>query len=287
MNDITNNIKTLADRAMLVRLTRSRIRTSLRDKTLEEQVRNNTGDSSITVSKHLFRAKGSKVRQMLRAADEVYRLHMEKTLPWVDRGPRLIRNDQYMAYMQDIRAAIHQVDSLRQPIVADWGTLVQNDIRSRGGTASIDDYPTAQDVEQQMSFDVQILPLPDAADFRVDVDDATRRGLERALEEAEQVARRDVMQRMLEPMQRASEKLAVPIGEDGAIFRDSLLENMRAGVEQAQALNVSDDPELSTMIDEIQHQIDAVTASPQSLRTVQKARDEAKARIDDILARVG
>lgn len=62
---------------------------------------------------------------------------------------------------------------------------------------------------------------------------------------------------------------------------------MRTGVEQARRLDVSDDPDLAALIDEIQQQIDAVTASPQSLRTVQKARDDARSRIDDILARVG
>lgn len=286
MTDITNNIRTLADRAMLVRLSRGSIRTTLRDRDLEDHVRVQTGDTSITVSKHLFRKKDTLVRQLLRAANEVYRLHMETTLPWVDRGPRMIRNDQYLDYMHGMRNAIAEVDALRRPVVKDWQALVDEDIAFRGA-GSVADYPSIEDVGNRLSFDVQVMPLPTVSDFRVDVDDETRRGLERALEDAEGVARRDVMQRMLEPLQRASEKLAVPIGEDGAIFRDSLLENMRTGVEQARRLDVSDDPDLAALIDEIQQQIDAVTASPQSLRTVQKARDDARSRIDDILARVG
>lgn len=187
MTDITNNIRTLADRAMLVRLSRGSIRTTLRDRDLEDHVRVK---------------KDTLVRQLLRAANEVYRLHMETTLPWVDRGPRMIRNDQYLDYMHGMRNAIAEVDALRRPVVKDWQALVDEDIAFRGA-GSVADYPSIEDVGNRLSFDVQVMPLPTVSDFRVDVDDETRRGLERALEDAEGVARRDVMQRMLEPLQPA------------------------------------------------------------------------------------
>lgn len=286
-NAISNKINTLADRAMLVRLTRKKIRTSLRDKSLEQAVRMQSNDDSITVSKHIFRDKNNPVRRMLRKADEVYRLHKEMSLPWVDRGPRMIPTAKYMGYMETMRNAIAAVDKEKTGVLYNWASLVQQDIQARGSGAGWDDYPTAEEAERMMAFEVQCLPLPDVSDFRVDVDEATKRSLEAALEEAEGLARREVMERMLEPLRRASEKLAVPIGEQGSIFRDSLIENMRAGIEQARSLNISDDPDLTQTIEAIEQQIESVTTNPQALRTVQGARDNAKTQIDDILSRMG
>lgn len=286
-NTIIDNMPSLADRAMLVRLTRKRLRTSLRDKSLEDSVRAQTGDQSITVSKHLFRDKNNPVRKMLRMADEVYKLHTDNSLPWVDRGPRLIPTSRYMDYMQTMRDAISKVDALKPQIINNWHQHVADDIRARGGNASAMDYPSAGEAEQMMAFDVQALPVPDANDFRVQVDDSTKEALRRALGEAEDLARRDVIQRMLEPLQRASEKLAVPIGKEGSIFRDSLVENVREGVRQARQLNIAEDPDLVAAIEHIEQTIEQDVANPQALRTVQGSREKAKASLDEIVSRLG
>ena len=285
---MTNNIKTLADRAMLAKLTRSRIRTSFRDKDLETTVRATSGDDSITVHKHLFRDKNNPVRALLRKADEVYRVHKDATLPWVDAGPRLLRSDKYFDYMQDMRTAIAAVDADKPAVINNWSQLVQDDIASRGGAACINDYPTREQADTMFGFDVQVYPLPDTRDFRIDVGDEAREALQAALQDAEARAKAEVVRRMMDPISKAAEKLSVPIGEQGHIFRDSLIENLKASIAQAREINISDDPELAELIDTIDREIaNSTVVNKEALRTQQGSRDEAKAKLDDILGRLG
>lgn len=296
MNSITNqatsissNIRTLADKAMLVRLARKRLRTSMRDKDIEDTVRQQSGDASLTVTKHLFRDRGNPVRDLMRKYDEVYRLHVEQTLPWVDAGPRLLKNSRYMDYMQLMRGAILSVESEVPALVAQWNQLVQLDINSRGARASVDDYPTKDQVGAMFSFELQCFPLPSSDDFRVVVDDETKQALDDALLEAQATARQEVVERMLKRMRKASEKLAVPIGEEGATFRDSLVENIRDEVKLARELNV--DEGLDSQLAEIEQSVTDTFGTDdkaiEGLRRNQTQRDKAKAKLDDIMHRLG
>lgn len=286
-HNLSSNINTLADRAVLARLTRSTLRTSFRDKDLEATVRTQAGDDSITVHKHLFRDKGNRVRIMLAEAAEIYRMHMERTLPWIDRGPRLLPSADFLQYSQDMRDAIDKLTAKVPSLQADWPALVQADIASRGGAASVDDYPAQEDLPGMFSFDLHIMPLPDTKDFRVQVDEATKQSLERALAAAEQTARSDILRRMLEPLSKAADKLSVPIGEQGSIFRDSLIENIKEGLAQAKSLNIVDDPDLQAIIDRVEDVVERTVSQPDALRTQQGARDNAKRELDDLLNNLG
>lgn len=291
MTDISDSVKTLADRALLVRLARKRLRTTIRDKNLEGAVRAQANDDSITVSKHLFRDRNSKVRDLMRKYDEVYVYHKENTLPWMDNGMRLLRSDRYMEYMEGVRRHIAEVEQLLPTVVDNWEQLVADDMAERGAAAQRDEYPQAYDVAEMFAIDVQCFPLPSAKDFRVDVDDETKAALGRALEQAEERGRLEVVKMMLTPIQKAVEKLRVPIGEEGAIFRDSLVENIREGVAQAKALNISDDPQLIATIEEVEQAVSTAIGEDkkaiESLRLNQTQRSKAADQLDSILGKIG
>jgi hypothetical protein len=192
-----------------------------------------------------------------------------------------------MSYSQDMRDAIDALMAKIPALQAQWNTLVQNDIASRGGAASVDDYPDQADLPSMFSFDLHIMPLPDTKDFRVQVDETTKRSLERALKAAEQTARGDILRRMLEPLSKAADKLSVPIGEQGSVFRDSLVENIREGLSQAKSLNIVDDPDLQSIIDRVEDVVERTVSQPDALRTQQTVRDKAKQELDDLLNNLG
>jgi hypothetical protein len=279
-------VRTLADKAMLVRLARRRMRVSLRDKDLERTVRAQANDDSLTVTKHLFRDPDSPVRKLMQSYDELYRMHVERTLPWIDRGPRLLPSAQFFDYMEVMRTAIEDVTRRIPPIISDWEAHVARDIAKRGGRASRDDYPDRYHVENMFSVDLQTFPLPDTGDFRVEVDEATKAALEGALADAEAAARSDIIRRMLEPVERAIEKLAVPIGEKGGIFRDSLIHNLFEGVYQAKRLNISDDPALIRTIEEVEARLNTYM-NKDALRQNQTHREHARKELNDIMSQLG
>jgi hypothetical protein len=136
------------------------------------------------------------------------------------------------------------------------------------------------------SFDLKVFPIPDESDFRVDVGDEAREAVRQAVQEAEDNLRGDAIRSLLLPLQRAVEKLAVPIGEDGSIFRDSLVENIKSGIQRARDWQVND-PALNQMVDELEQALDQHVPTPDALRVTQTGRDNAREKFDDIMKRIG
>lgn len=279
-------VTTLADKAMLARLSRRKMRTARRDEELEQQVRNDYNSPDLTVTKHLFKSPSHPVRQLIRNYDAIYQEHTRRTAPWIDRGPRILPAVQFEAYMQAMREVVNAVDRALPGIVATWDRQVRDDMLHRGARAKYEDYPLASEVSGLFSVDYTVMPLPDVRDFRVDVSDDMKERLEQAVKDAEAGMRREAVERMLEPIRAAVKKLRTPIGEEGSIFRNSLVENLRDGIEQARGL-VIDDEELLAHIEQVAATIEGKDMSPDVLRTNTTARSEAAEKLAGLMANLG
>lgn len=280
-------VKTLADKAMLAKLTRRKMSTKRRDLELEQTVRKDTNDDSLTVNKHLFRDKAHPVRQLISLMDEVYTEHTRRTAPWVDRGPRILPSQSYFDYCNAMRERIDEIDRRLPGILNNWGKHVMDDLASRGSRGKLEDYPEESQVAEMFHVDFVIYPLPDVRDFRVDVDPDMAAKLQNAVEEAEAAARSEVLERMLKPLRAAAEKLKVPIGEKGSIFRDSLVENLIDGLEQARLLNIGDD-DLTQIIEQTEAMIKSgVSLDAEQLRGSQPVREATAKQLDNILSNLG
>lgn len=304
----TLNIPTLADRAVLVQLTRKRMRTSRRATDIENDVRDAANDESLTVFSHVFQGKNP-VRTLLREYDAVYALHKKLTSDWVNRGPRVLPNyykdadgqykDNIQRYFQKLNRAMDAVTAQVPSIQSQWDVLVQSDINARmkkfaghgplalKSVPSVSDYPRADEVPQLFSFALRVFPIPSTGDFRVEVDDMVRQSLNDALREAEDAVRQDAIRSMLKPLQAAVEKLGVPIGTEGSIFRDSLVENIREGAARARDLNIGNDPEIERTIQELENVLGVYVPTPDALRHSQTSRDKTKDELDRLLSKIG
>jgi len=81
-------------------------------------------------------------------------------------------------------------------------------------------------------------------------------------------------------MQRAVKKLTVPIGDDGHIFRDSLIDNMVDVAYRMAKVNVSDDPVIADRIRDLQSLVSTYANNKDVLRSSQTVREKAATQID-------
>lgn len=280
-------VKTLADKAMLAKLTRRKMSTKRRDIELEQTVRKQVADDGITINKQLFQDKAHPVRQLLGLIDEVYTEHTRRTAPWVDRGPRILPSDHYFDYCSAMRDRIDAIDRRLPGILNNWGKHVMDDLAARGSRGKLEDYPEETLVAAMFHVDFVIYPLPDVRDFRVQVDPDMAAKLQEAVTEAEAAVRHEVLERMLKPLRAAAEKLMVPIGEKGAIFRDSLVDNLIEGLEQARLLNIGD-ADLTQIIEQTESMIKSgVSLDPEQLRGSQPVREATAKQLNAILSNLG
>jgi hypothetical protein len=279
-------LTTLSSKAMLVKLTVRRANLTRRDITAELLIQNQMDDTSLVVNRKLFRDKLNPINRVMQTASEVYTYHKAHTLAYIDKGPRLLPNSQYMDYTSEMRQRIQAVDDMLNKYMPDYDNYVQLDIKARAlgntGAARADDYPTADEFRSKMGFDLRFTPLPDAKHFLFDISDADMAEFNASMEQVAQGARAEVIKGMLEPLQHLIEKLNKPIGTEGAIFRDTAVENVVEGLRRAKALNVNSDPDVDAMADTLMQAIDIYNFNKDSLRESPIVREQAASKLDAI-----
>jgi len=276
----------LADSTVLVRLRTGRPTLSRSDEALASQIRSSERDDSITLHRHLFKGKNL-VREAVSCINHAYSQHKKMTVPWVDNGPRLLRADKVSEYEAMVHAAIEKLKPIAAEVQRTWPQLVQADIAQRGGGASVTDYQDQSEVADLFTLAYSVRPVPTAGDFRVAMTDAQKEMYRRELEEAQNLVKLNLLGDMLKPISDAAAKLAVPIGEEGAVFRDSLVGNLKAVAAKATEYNLSDDATITRMVAEINSVLDGFNASPEILRHSQGARSRAAEQLADLAARFG
>jgi hypothetical protein len=191
-----------------------------------------------------------------------------------------------MDYTAEMRQRIQAVDDMLDKYMPDYDNYVQLDIKARAlgnvGSAKVEDYPTADEFRSKMGFDLRFTPLPDAKHFLFDISDADMAEFNASMEQVAQGARAEVIKGMLEPLQHLVEKLNKPIGTEGAIFRDTAVENVVEGLRRAKALNVNSDPDVDAMADTLMQAIDIYNFNKDSLRESPAVREQAAVKLDAI-----
>ena len=281
-------VASLSEKAMLVKLTTRRANLSRRDEYAESIIQQQMDDASLTVVSKLFRDKANPINQLISTINDGYSYHRKHTLPYLDKGPRVLPNTLYEEYTADMRGLINKTESLKASLMPQYDSFVQQDItfRSTGkGRANVSDYPTASEFESRMGFDIQFSPLPDRKHFLYDLSDADVANFTKAMQDVERAAHNDAVGRMLEPLKHLVSKLSKPIGTEGAKFHDSSIENVVEGCELAKKLLIDATPEMTGTIDNLVAEVSKYHGS--WLRESPVVREQAAKKLDEIAKQMG
>lgn len=281
----------LNQKAMLVKLTMRRANLTRRDKDAELVAQSVLDDESLVVNSKLFRDQLNPINKVMSRASEIYAHHKKWTLPYIDKGPRILPVVQYDEYRTAMREKIDELDRTLRDLMPKYDTYVQLDIAfrsknaslsGRAGRASVDDYPSADEFRTRMGYELRFMPLPDSKHFLFDVADEDIKEFEASMQAAANAARNDAITRMLKPLQHLVEKLNKPIGTDGSIFRDSAIENVVEGLDEAKALTIDPSPELTDLMDKLKADIKGYSLAPHQLRESPIVREDAAKKLDHI-----
>jgi ribosomal protein S8 len=281
----------LSDKVVLVKLTLRRAALTKRDAYLSDKIQRQEGDTSLTVLTKLFKDKSSAINEIMSKYGEVYQYHKKNTLPYVDAGPRILPNDLYMEYTQEMKHRIAQVDNMLDTYMPMYDQLVQDDVMYRNaghaaGRANASEYPTADDFRMSMSAELRFQPMPDASHFLFDLSEDDVASFKRAEEEAAQAANADTVQRMLKPIQALVTKLGEYQGLKGERFHNSLVENVIDGCTLARKLAINPTPELLADITELEEAAQGYLKDVEMIKGSANKRDEAKKKLQDVASKM-
>jgi hypothetical protein len=272
----------LSERAVLAQLSLSMWTARKQDKrvTREAISANNASDGAGRFHKALL-PMCEALENVHGSGREVRRHFYDNTLDWGLEGTRLLPSANYLNFMSELRQRKDDWDHLVRKFVRDYEPLVVEAKTSLGAMFDPTDYPDPATIADKFRINVNIMPVPES-DFRVDVPEAEMEDMKRALEsrlvDAQEAAMKDVWQRLYTVVQKAHEKLADP----DAIFRDSLIENVKELCHILPRLNVADDEQLESLRLDALVKVGAV--KPDALRLDPDLRSkkaaEAKAIMD-------
>ena len=212
----------------------------------------------------------------------------DNTLPWSDSGLRLLPTKNYFKFSARVKEFEGEFNDLVEQFVIIYPTLITAQAMALGDMFKRDDYPSPQEMSRKFSFRVNYMPVPSAGDFRVDVgneaQEELRQEFERLSEERVASAMADVRGRVVEHLQRMSDRLTSDV-VDGEIkrrrFHDTVITGAYDLCDMLQALNVTGDPQ----VEAVRLNLEAALAgrSAEDLRESDVERENVKEKVDDIL----
>lgn len=231
----------LHEKAVLVKLTSHKPTLMRRADDKTAQLQQLTDDKAAAAYVKLFKFR-TPVQEVLSRHREVIRLHQRLTLPYEDRGPRLLPNARYLDYTTQMRTAMDSVAEWFDQHRAHYATYVGADCAARGWRVQPDEYPTIEQFEDALSHDLEFTPMPQLTHFLFDLSPADRAAFEQRQSAVADRAVDDALDRVRKPLDALLGKLQTYAGQPGQRFSPALLRNLTSGISDMDALLLQDVP---------------------------------------------
>ena len=215
--------------------------------------------------------------------------HYAQSLPWDDKGSRLLTVANYEQYTGVMDALRERLVRQRARFIEDYDDYVEQARLDLGKLFRIEDYPSKDQLRDRFSIRYRITPVPDAGHFiaRLASDDTDRvkRDIESHIEEQLHDAVGDLYRRLAEAVERVSERLNEDDNGKPLVFRDTMISNIRDLVDVVPRLNIFGDHRLAGLCEQVKDRIAGV--EPDSLRPSRTFDPVARARVkrdaDDLM----
>jgi hypothetical protein len=275
--------------AVLVELNISVWPASKIDREMTEQV--NTGASAVRdasqTKKNLF--AGTSLRKDIeKFAARVRLYHNTHTLPWADKGQRLLPTKLFMEYKQTMNSYEQTFAFMCDNFFVEYPRLVAEAPANLGTMHNAADYPDLEEVKLKFGFRRAVDPIPESGDFRLDVSaedlDEVRSQYETKFEERIADAMKAPWDRLHTMLTGISQKLTDKEGDDEKKrYFDSLITNPLELCELLGKMNVTNDPKLEDARRQLE--VAMIGADIESIKESAVVREEIKSKVDAILGK--
>lgn len=259
----------LSTRAILVRLNVSQWTARKYDKVVTQEVADSHGVQSDAGRYNKMLIESSEIKRIAKATNAARTFFYANTLPWSDEY-RIRPTQGYMEFMSMLGE--HEAE-FQDRVVEFCGMYADLQTKARltlKGMYNPGDYPTPERLSKKFDFSVSVLPLVGAKDFRVDLSKEQVAQIGAKLEKQNAKAVKEAMRTAWTRLHDAVTHMANKLSGEKQVFRNSLVENLEELTEVLPVLNITNDPELAKVCDEISHNLCGY--DPETLRKDDIAR---------------
>ena len=275
----------IQSRAMLARLSISQWSGRKHDKTVTAHVQADYGASADAGRYNKLLVAADALKRVQSAGNAARITHYRFTLPWRDDGARILPSAAYLDYTSELRKCETDFWRAVDDLVAAYPALVDAARARLNGMFNEADYPAPSELRARYTWATGIDPMPDADDFRVGLSDDEVSRIRQDITDRTQAAVSQAMRDAWDRLYTAVSHMAGRLSDSDAVFRDSLIGNVRDSCALLPKLNLTDDPELERMRQAVESRL--AGADPQDLRDDQRHRADVAQQARDIQAAMG
>jgi hypothetical protein len=243
------------------------------DKGMSQRVTTDAGAQAdaARVNKHIVPKES--LKDIVTAAGALRTHFYNHTLPWGDNGDRLLPRLTYTEFVQAQGVLIKQFDDAVAEFLDNKYLAARDQAEFRMGEMFKDsDYPSVEQLRARFAVNMDVHGVPTGSDFRVDLDTLTTDTLRKQIEAKNADRITEAMRNVWERLATVVGHFATKMGED-SVFRDSTVGNLEELVEMLPALNITNDPDLERIRQDLLDTI--VGYAPRDLRKDSAVRTAA------------
>jgi hypothetical protein len=210
--------------------------------------------------------------------------HNTQTLPWADKGARLLPTSLFMDYKSEANIRRDTFNRMVDNFMVQYPALVQTAHNYLGSLFNSEDYPSVDTVHDKFGFRLVFSPVPESGDFRLQVAEQDLQDLRHQYEENFSSRLADAMRepwdRLHKLIKGMSEKLTDAEGDDEnkKRYHDTLITNAQGLCSMLTHLNVTKDPNLEQARRDLEltmlgADIEVIKESPEVRKTMKNKLD--------------
>jgi hypothetical protein len=215
--------------------------------------------------------------------------HLKFTLPWADKGDRLLPTSMFMDYKKFINEAEFKFDQLCNNFFTAYPTLLADAPVNLGKMYKAEEYPDLDEVKRRFGFRYVFTPLPEAGDFRLDVSNAEMEELKQKYASDYDLRLADAMREPWNRLHKLLADMSAKLADDdndkdgksNKRYHETLVTNATDLCSLLTKLNVTNDPKL----EEARRQLEVTMlgADIEAIKESPAIRESMKSKVDSIL----
>lgn len=212
------------------------------------------------------------------------------TKPWSDLGARLALVPKYVHVIHPVLEDREmEFNKLVDKFLDEYPLLISAQAFALGDMFDRDEYPSAEEVRRKFYFSVTPMPVPEAGDFRIDLEAEGRQILQKQMQadmdRRVEAVMSDARKAVLQQLKHVADRLGYDKDGKPNKFWDSMLSNLAEIIADTRGFNFTKDRVLEAMLTDAERAVANVTSD--ELRKNPDIRDDVRTRVQEVVDAFG
>ena len=206
------------------------------------------------------------------------------TLPWMDGGFRILPSARFLDYSKEMRDNVTNYDKAVNNFIQRYPEIVKNASKRLGKLMQNQDLLSVSEMKSKFRIKVDILPMPTADDFRIELGDAEANEVKEQVEQSINGALQNSMADVWRQLSEMVTKIETTLKDPKKKFKNSLISNLVDFCKIMPSLNLTDDDELKDLRKAVMDKLTKL--QPDVLRDNKTERKAASIKAKEMLQRI-